>query len=324
MLAKTGPPESGGPPNPGGGVEGPCGGVSFRGDTPDIAQADPPARGLVRPWRYRDPATIPRRQALYGGHYWRGSLSLTVAAPDIGKTSLAIAELCAIASGKPLLGQPVHRLKCFYFAGQDGPDETDRRIAAVMQFYGLDRADLENWLFTGDGRRTPFTVAEAGPEGALIDDWVVEHTVAFLRERRIDVAVFDPLRWLHAVDENSNSAMGLVAHAFERIATGADCSVDVLHHARKLPSGQEVEVGDASGGGALVAAARSVRTLNGMSKAKAKSEGIVQPQPFFRCDVGRSSFAPRSWDLSWYRLEDVALGNGDQVGVVTPYAEKSR
>jgi RecA-family ATPase len=225
-----------------------------------------------------------------------------------------------MASGKALLGiKPERRLKGFYFAAQDGQDETERRIAAFVQHHGLGPSDLHDCLYTGDGRRTPFTLVEPGAEGAVVDEYKLEAAIEFLKKRRIDVAVFDPLRWVHSVDENSNSAMGVVAEAFALIARHADCAVELIHHARKVASGQTVDVGDTAGAGALVAAARSVRTLNQMSEKEASKARVASAKGYFRCDDGKANFAPCSEAPAWYFLADERLANGDQVGVVTPW-----
>ena len=64
------------------------------------------ARVAARPFVWRDPKTVPPRQWLYGQHYIRKFVSATIAAPGIGKSSLNLVELIAMASGRPLLGVP--------------------------------------------------------------------------------------------------------------------------------------------------------------------------------------------------------------------------
>src|SRR5436305_880618 len=54
------------------------------------------------PFSWLDPADIPPRQFLYGGHLIRQFVSTTVAPGGIGKSSLGILEALAMASGKPL------------------------------------------------------------------------------------------------------------------------------------------------------------------------------------------------------------------------------
>src|SRR2546426_8004069 len=66
-----------------------------RGEQPRKAEAEkpPPATQITAtPFRWPDPATIPRRQFLLGRHYIRKTISATIAAGGRGKTTLGILE----------------------------------------------------------------------------------------------------------------------------------------------------------------------------------------------------------------------------------------
>jgi RecA-family ATPase len=281
--------------------------------------------GLVQPWRWRDPATLKVRQPLFGGHYWRKSLGLTLGPTGVGKSSYVLTELCAAASGKPLLGvAPPSRLKCFYLAAQDGRRETDRRIAAVSQHYGLGADDLEGWLFTGSTLDWPMRLEEPGRHDEFNTDWFFVELMVALRKQWIDLAVFDPFAWLHRCDENDNNAIARLAEAFADLAVDAYCEVELVHHTgKRAPGGEGFEVGDGRGASALLAAARSARVLNPLSKAQAARAGVT-PSSAFRVDIGKASFAPLTGDPSWFRLEDVQLPNGDRVGVPVPWSGPDR
>ena len=68
----------------------------------------------------RDSALIPPREWLYDRHYIRRYVTGTIAAPDVGKTSIALAEALAMVTGKPLLGAPVRKqLSVWYWNGED-------------------------------------------------------------------------------------------------------------------------------------------------------------------------------------------------------------
>ena len=76
---------------------------------------DRPLGQFVRPFVWRDPATMPRREWLYGRHLIRKFVSATFAPGGVGKSALALAEAMAMASGKPLLGpRPRGRLRVGY------------------------------------------------------------------------------------------------------------------------------------------------------------------------------------------------------------------
>lgn len=73
---------------------------------------DRPFGQFVRPFVWRDPSTMPRRDWLYGRHLIRKFVSATFAPGGVGKSALALAEAMAMASGKPLLGpRPRGRLR---------------------------------------------------------------------------------------------------------------------------------------------------------------------------------------------------------------------
>ncbi|MEY4377886.1 MAG: hypothetical protein RJB26_2436, partial [Pseudomonadota bacterium] len=60
--------------------------------------------GLAARFVWVDPARFPRRRFLYGNSYIRKFLSVDVAPGGVGKSSLALVELLAIATGRDLLG----------------------------------------------------------------------------------------------------------------------------------------------------------------------------------------------------------------------------
>ena len=82
---------------------------------------------------------------------------------------------------------------------------------------------------------------------------------------------------------------------------------ELVHHSRK--TGADV-VQDGRGAVALLAAARSARVLNGMSEDEASQGGE---------NFGKVNLAPPADKAAWFRFVSVALGNGDDVGVPTPW-----
>jgi hypothetical protein len=113
--------------------------------------AQPPSRYLSRS-RLCDAA--PPREWLYGKHYIRKFVSVTVAPGGLGKSSLVFAV--AIASGRDLLknGFP-KRLRVAVWNGEDPKDELDRRILAIMLHFGVAPKDVDGQLALASGRETP-------------------------------------------------------------------------------------------------------------------------------------------------------------------------
>ena len=93
---------------------------------------DAPSHSLVtaQPFIWRDPRTIPPRQWLYGKHYIRKFASGTFAPPGIGKSSLDLVELVAMATGRRLVGtDPGRRRRVWVWNLEDPKEEIERRLA---------------------------------------------------------------------------------------------------------------------------------------------------------------------------------------------------
>src|SRR6266567_5454978 len=130
-----------------------------RPDPPKEAPPLPPAR----PYEYRDPASIPRREFLYGKHYIRKHVSATVAPGAIGKSSLDLTELMAMVLGMGVVGEtaPETKVKAWYINGEEDQDEIDRRIAAFCQHYDADGERL-TWRLLVNSMRVPFAYIDKG------------------------------------------------------------------------------------------------------------------------------------------------------------------
>jgi hypothetical protein len=301
------------------------------GPVPPFKQAEAtPGASWVRPYVYRDPTTIPPRAWLYGNHHIRQYLTLTVSPGGVGKSALALVEALAMVTGRPLLGtRPVEReLRVWYFNGEDPPEETERRVAAAMLFYGISPEEVEGRLFLGSGRDEGLIVAERMGADVEVCWPNIDALQDYFRTNRIDVAILDPFITTHRVPENDNGAIGMVAAELAALAGRANVAMELVHHVRKGTPGTETTVEDGRGAGALLAAARSARALNGMTEGEAISAGIEpERRPFyFRCSNGKANLAPPPASASWYHLTSQALGNGtglypdgDSVGVATAW-----
>lgn len=285
------------------------------------------------PYRFPDPTKIPRREWLYGQHYIREFLSVTVAPGGLGKSSLIIAEALAMASGKPLLGvQPQGQFRVWLLNGEDPLVELERRVAAVMLYYGLTPEDVGDMLFLNSGRDTELVIAKHEREGTVIAAPVVGAVINEIRANRIDVFQVDPFVSSHRVKENDNDAIDMVAKQWGAIAGETKCSIELVHHVRKT-NGAEVTPEDGRGAGALVAAARSARTLNRMTKDEAAKLGLEDRyKRLLRFGDAKANLTPppMSDRTEWMQLVSQPLGNdeggaveaeitGDNIGVVARF-----
>ena len=292
------------------------------------ATAPEPAVPLGRPFRLTDPALIPPRVRLYGDRLVARYVSLTVSPGGLGKSSLALVEAVAIATGRPLLGvQPAAKMAVWYFNSEDGLEEIERRLAAICIQYGVTPEQFGDRLFIGSGRDTDLVLARITEAGPTIDAGASERMEAFIRDNDIRVVVLDPLVSIHRLPENDNTAIDLLVKHLNRIAERTMSAIEIVHHVRKGQAGQgEHTVEDGRGASALLAGVRSARVLNNMTKEEAEGLGLTSPRSYFRADNGKANLSPPPDRSDWFHLIGVDLGNGsdaspgDWIGVVTPWA----
>lgn len=282
--------------------------------TPAAANDNAPQPAITATaFKWIDPKTLPRREFAYGSHFIRKYVSVTVSPGGLGKTSASIAESVAMASGKDLLGtKPPKRLKVWLFNAEDPRDEMERRIMAACIHYKLKPQDIEGHLFLDSGREQELVVAiDDRKAGVKIQSPIVEAVVEQILANEIDVMIVDPFVSTHGVNENDNGAIDKVAKLWAQIADHTNCSIDIVHHLRKVAD-REATVEDARGAVSLIGAARSVRVLNRMSEDQASAAGVEPRERFgyFSVTYGKSNLTPLSHRLDWRKLESVPLGNG--------------
>jgi hypothetical protein len=296
---------------------------------PNKAEQPKPLVYNPTPFVWRDPTTMPRRQFLYGTHYCRGYVSATIAPPGVGKSSKALVDAVAMATGRSLLGaMPTEPLTVWYVNLEDPREEIERRVLAICLHYGIKPHELQGRLFF-DGREIEIVIAHQTRDGAKIAAPVVHALVAALTARNVDVFVLDPFISAHRVSENDNPALDAVVKTLGRQVAGVtNCAIELVHHTRKMLEGEEVEVHHGRGGSALIGGVRSMQVINRMSENEGKKSGVGEKyRSYFRVDNGKANLAPPSRKADWFKLESVALGNGsdcllddqDYVGVVTAW-----
>ncbi len=288
------------------------------------------------PFKAFDPASLPRRQWLYGRHYCAGFVSITAARGGEGKTQRSLAEACAIASGVPILGEPVpRRLKVWHYNLEDPKEELERRVAAIVQNaqergFDIDLAMLEGRLFLDSGRETNrrLIIAEQQGSTTVATPHAAELPV-YIKANGIDILQTDPLVRCHKVEENNNGAMDGVMAIWTDCAEQTGCAIDLLHHLRKIGS-ERATVEDTRGGGAIIGAARTIRMMNRMSEQEAKTFGIETERErlhMIRTDpTAKANMLPPAEYAQWHQFVSVRLPNhsptepGDSVGVLTPWS----
>ncbi|RWM96192.1 MAG: recombinase RecA [Mesorhizobium sp.] len=286
-----------------------------RQDSPTAAA---PPRLHATPFVWRDPASIPPRQWLFGRHYIRGYVTGTVAPGGTGKTAMTIVEALSMATGRDLIGGDPNPtpLKVWLWNLEDPAEEIERRIAAAVQHHSIEPSTLAGQLFVNSGRDTPLVIAHKAKDTVTVLEPIVGALVAEIRAKGIDVLVIDPFVSSHALPENDDAAMDAAVKAWARVAHLANCAIELVHHSRKL-GGEEASAESARGGSAFVDACRGVRVINRMTTEEASKLGIAEPRSFFSMIDDKPNMAPPpSSKRDWFQLVSVALPNGDDVGAV--------
>lgn len=284
-----------------------------------FAEPATPAPKLVNasPFVWRDAANIPKRQWIYGKHLLRKFVSVDVAAGGVGKSSLKIGEALAMASGRDFYskGLPEGQCAVWLWNLEDPLEEMERRIHATADKFEITPDDVAGRLFVDSGRDNPLVIATEGPNGAMIARPVVDALIEEMIARKIDVLVVDPFVSSHAVSENDNNAIDIVAREWNVVAERTGAAINLVHHVRKQ-NGTEATADSARGASALIGKARSVLVYNRMTADEAASLGVDEAERrfFFRVDNDKANLAPPD-ATDWYRMNNVDLPNGDSVGV---------
>ena len=273
------------------------------------------------PFVYRDPASIPRRQFLYGFELRRRQVSAIIAPGAAGKTTLKVGRAICMATGQDRLGHRVwngpHRVWSWNL--EDDMEEVEKTVHAFMKLWNIDPADLADRLFINGAD----SIGAAGLKLAVEDNFggfklqrpVSEALIEELKRLRIDYLDVDPFVSSHAVDENSNQAIDAVAKEWLRIAHEANCAISLAHHIRKTTAA-EFTAQDARGAGAMINAARSCLVLQRMGRETAQEFRVEEcdRKRYFSVYDDKNNKIPPAAQAEWYEFVSVGLGNGDDTG----------
>jgi hypothetical protein len=254
---------------------------------------------------------IPPREWLLGNIFCKSFTSSLVGAGAAGKTAVRIAQGLAVATGRQLTGEYVHkRSRVLFLCFEDGDPELKRRIKAALLHHKVTE-EARGWLFcTSITGKKLFTCSLRHinkPIPTKLFDWLEE----YIRDNNIELIILDPLIKLHATEENDNSGIEQVCARLAQLAVEKNIAVDMPHHVRKGAA----EPGDADmGRGASAAkdAGRLGYTLTPMTPKMAEACGVKEEalrRSLVRMDSAKVNLAPPTVNTIWFRLVGVSLGN---------------
>jgi hypothetical protein len=270
-------------------------------------------------------AMLPRRRWLLGRSLLRGNVTVTVAPPGVGKSTLSIEQAVAIITGVEITDQAVHeQSRVWIYNNEDDADELKRRLAAILQHWDIPFGDIKGRLALNSGADRPLLVARLDRVGSVVRLPDVDACISHIREHAIGVFIVDPFVETHEVNENSNEQIKAVAVMFREIARKGDCAVMLIHHTAKPPQGASDghagNMNTARGASALTGVARIVQTLFAMSARDAAAFGIPDDERhlYIRLDDAKANLGLITNNAQWFKRTGVTIANGDEVGVLVP------
>jgi RecA-family ATPase len=279
-------------------------------------------RNWPTPFEPVDAAKIPKRRWVYGHHYIRSYVSVVASAGGLGKSSMQMVEGVSVATGKPLLGEPVHETCKVWIVNLEDPmEEMQRRMAAVMQHYGIKADDIRGRLFLDAGRELKMIFAKQSRDGLEVVEEIVEYMIKVINENDIGLVFIDP--WVAAlgqINENDNAAMNAAVGAVRAIADATDAAIVLTHHIRKQ-NGEDATIDSVRGAGSLIGAARAARVLNRVSMEEAMKLGVSESEArgIMRVDDGKNNLSLPAEKATYRRMLGVQLPNEEYVGVAVEF-----
>ena len=214
-------------------------------------------------------AMIPRRRWLVGSFAIRGHLTVLVAPPGAGKSTLGIALAVAGVTGRgELVGETVHEtIKAWVWNNEDDRNELRRRLGSrsCEPMERRARRSALAKLGLNSGSERPLVIAKATKDGAVVRLPDIEAIIERVQAEGIGLLIVDPFVETHEVDENNNAQIKAVAAMWREVARRGDCAVVIVHHTGKPPSASpDAWTGSLSasrGASSLAGVARIMSTL---------------------------------------------------------------
>jgi hypothetical protein len=295
---------------------------------PEFPQAPEPEAAAPFEWDAGDDVNLPPpRQWLLGNSFCRRFISSLLADGGVGKTALRLAQMIALASGRPITGEHVfQRCRVLVVSLEDDADELRRRVEAALRYHGVSREEVKGWLFlSAPGGRYGRLMVEQ--DGVAVRAELADTLERVIVSRNIDIVCLDPFVKSHGVEENANTLVDMVMQLLADMMAKYGIAIDTPHHMSKGTS----EPGNANrgrGATAMKDAARLVYTLTKMNTQEAETFGVKDDERRFlvRMDSAKVNITPDLSSARWFRLVGVKLGNctetyphGDDVQTVEPW-----
>jgi hypothetical protein len=264
-----------------------------------------------------DATTLPQRPWILGYDLMAGFLTATIAQGGVGKSMIAMAESISVATGRPITGVPVIKAgPAWIYNTEDPMDELKRRVLAIAQHYAFTPKDLHD-VHVSSGRSNPLILAKSEHGVVTVNQNMIETVCGYIREYGIVTWCVDPFVHTHYCEENSNSEMAIVLHAFGQIAERTGVAINLVHHTSKGSAGAG-DIDKARGASAFGGAVRIMRHAQTLSLEDCSRYGIGEGErkKYIGLYDAKGNMSPPADRIRWFEKVSVLLPNGDNVGTV--------
>jgi len=238
------------------------------------------------------------------------TVGLIVAQEGVGKSFLALEIGLAKASGFDLTGIGITGPgRVIYFSKEDPPGIIEERLQSIRPFVkseeAMARADnLEIVSLYGK----PATLVSAK---SLVNEKLIRQIIKAGSGK--DLLIFDTLRKLHDLEENSSGEMKVLLEIFDRIALDTGAAVLLIHHTNKSANlnGQQGDQSSARGSNAIVGNTRWSLHLETVKNDNSGEKRI-------KVSIPRASYGPEGGEWWLERAEGGVLVASDPILVEKP------
>ena len=297
----------------------------------DAAPPEPLPLPHADPVGILDPRKRKPREWLVPYRMMRRHITMTTAAPGVGKSTLAIEEAVSIASGSDFLGFGVTRpLRVAIINNEETRDELERRVEATCKHFNVRPEAIADRLFLYSGVDNPKLVLVRSDRrsGLIIPTEQLGQLQALINVQHLDIVILDPFVQLHYVEENSNEQISQALVQLRELGSAAahPAAIHIIHHNRKPVAGNSHQAGDmasARGAGAMGGEAHFFFTLTDMAAEDAEKLNIPETDRvnFLRLDDAKRKMAPAQ-GARWFERHGELMPYGllgEEVGILIPH-----
>ncbi|MEJ6847509.1 AAA family ATPase [Sinorhizobium fredii] len=301
----------------------------FPGDRPSGDDAENVVRlpVRVRPYRLRDPKTLPVRPWIMRGLLLRKQVTSLIAAGGAGKSIFGLVIAWHLAAGLAygpfkIVGPPK---RVGILTVEEDRDELDRRMHAIAKHYGFGRNE-ERQIHVAHIDDPPI-LAQVDRKGIIHATDNLKQLERLMGQYGVEVLILDPFIELWSGAENDNGQVKAAAAVIRGMIRRLDAAGLLTHHVRKgvvTPGDLDASRGGSSLGGLV----RLAHTITNMTADMAASLGVDSPRHIVRVDHAKGNYLPDPGQANWFKFIPVDLENenppdypeSDKVGILIPWA----